>query len=94
MRRTKNPPHPGRIIRQECIDALNLTVTEAAQRLGVTRQTLNNVFNQKTGVSPEMPIRLSKAFGSRPEVWLGLQMQYDLAEAEKEASHIKVRRIA
>jgi addiction module HigA family antidote len=94
MGRMKKPPHPGRIIRQECIEALNLTVTETAQRLGVTRQTLNNVVNEKAGISPEMSIRLSNAFGASPEVWLGLQMQYDLAQAEKEASQIKVRRIA
>jgi addiction module HigA family antidote len=90
----KKPPHPGRIVRQECIEPLNLTVTEAARRLGVTRQALNNVVNEKAGVSPEMAIRLSKAFGSSPEVWLGMQMEYDLAEVEKEADHIKVRRIA
>src|SRR5688572_31755637 len=94
MARMKKPPHPGRIIRQECIEALNLTVTETAQRLGVTRQTLNNVVNEKAGISPEMPIRLSKAFGSSSEVWLGLKMEYDLARAAKEAGHIKVRRIA
>jgi addiction module HigA family antidote len=89
----KNPPHPGRIIRQECIEPLGLTITEAAARLGVKRQTLNNLVNEKAGISPEMSIRLSKAFGSRPEVWLGLQMQYDLAQAEKNAHRIKVRRI-
>ena len=92
--RMKKPPHPGRIVRQECIEPLNLTVREAAARLGVTRQTLSNLVNEKAGVSPEMSIRLSKAFGSSPEVWLGLQMEYDLAQAEKESSHIKVRRIA
>ena len=90
----KNPPHPGRIIRQECIEPLGLTITEAAERLGVTRQALNNVINGKSGVSPEMSIRLSKAFGSKPDVWLGLQMEYDLAQAEKHAGKIKVRRIA
>lgn len=94
MGRMKNPPHPGRIIRQECIEPLGLTITEAAARLGVTRQALNNVINGKAGVSPEMSIRLSKAFGSKPDVWLGLQMEYDLAEAEKHAGRIKVRRIA
>jgi antitoxin HigA-1 len=94
MARMKNPPHPGRIIRQECIEPLGLTITEAAARLGVTRQALNNVINGKAGVSPEMSIRLSKAFGSKPDVWLGLQMEYDLAEAEKHAGKIKVRRIA
>jgi len=94
MGRMKNPPHPGRIIRQECIEPLGLTITEAAARLGVTRQALNNVINGKAGVSPEMSIRLSKAFGSKADVWLGLQMEYDLAEAEKHAGKIKVRRIA
>lgn len=79
----KNPPHPGRILRQECIEPLGVTITEAASRLGVKRQTLNNLVNEKAGISPEMSIRLSKAFGSCPEVWLGLQMQYDLAKAQK-----------
>jgi addiction module HigA family antidote len=90
----KKPPHPGRIVRQECIEPLKLTITDAAERLGVSRQALNNVVNEKAAISPEMSIRLSKAFGSSPEVWLGLQMEYDLAQAEKESSHIKVRRIA
>jgi len=89
----KKPPHPGRIVRQECIEPLGLTVKEAAKRLGVTRQALNNLVNGKAGVSPEMSIRLSKAFGSSPEVWLGLQMEYDLAQAEKHAGKIKVERI-
>ncbi len=89
----KRPPHPGRIVRQECLEPLGLTVTEAAVRLGVTRQNLNNLLNGKSGVSPEMSIRLSKAFGSRAEVWLGLQMEYDLAEAQKTAGKIKVTRV-
>jgi addiction module HigA family antidote len=89
----KNPPHPGRIVRQECIEPLGLSITAAAERLGVKRQTLNNLVNGKAGISPEMSIRLSKAFGSRPEVWLGLQMQYDLAQAEKNSHRIKVHRI-
>jgi antitoxin HigA-1 len=92
--RMKNPPHPGRIVRQECIEPLSLTVTEAAKRLGVTRQALNNLVNGKAGVSPEMAVRLSKAFGSSPEVWLGMQMEYDLAQIEKDAERIKVKRIA
>ena len=91
--RMKNPPHPGRIVRQECIEALGLTVSRAARALGVTRQTLNNLVNGRAGVSPEMAIRLSKAFGSSPEVWLGLQMEYDLAQAEKKAGRIKVERV-
>jgi len=91
--RMKRPPHPGRIVRQECIEPLGLTVTEAAARLGVTRQNLNNLVNGKSGISPEMAIRLSKAFGIRAEVWLGLQMEYDLAEAEKAVGKIKVTQI-
>ncbi|HWQ68996.1 MAG TPA: HigA family addiction module antitoxin [Patescibacteria group bacterium] len=91
--RMRNPPHPGRIVRQECIESLGVTVTEAAARLGVRRQTLNNLVNEKAGISPEMAIRLSKAFGSSPEVWLGMQMEYDLAQAEKHAETIKVNRI-
>jgi len=91
--RMKHPPHPGRIVRQECIEPLGMTITEAAERLGVTRQTLNNLVNEKAGISPEMAIRLSKAFGSGPEVWLGMQMEYDLAQAEKNAGKIKVDRI-
>ncbi len=90
----KNPPHPGRIVRQECIEPLGLTVTEAAMALGVTRQALNNLVNGKSGVSPQMAIRLSKAFGGSAEVWLGLQMDYDLARAEKHADRIKVERLA
>lgn len=91
--RMKSPPHPGRIIRQECIAPLGLTITEAAEKLGVTRQALNNLVNGKAGVSPEMAVRLSKAFGSTPGFWLGLQMQHELAQVAKIASRIKVRRI-
>jgi addiction module HigA family antidote len=90
----KNPPHPGRIVRQECVEPLGLTVTAAARALGVTRQALNNLINGQAGISPQMAIRLSKAFGSSPEVWLGMQMAYDLAQIEKEAGKIKVRRVA
>ena len=94
VRRMKNPPHPGRIVRQECIEPLGLTVTGAARALGVSRQALNNLVNHRAGVSPEMAIRLSKAFGSSAEVWLGLQMDYDLAQAEKKSGQIKVKKVA
>lgn len=89
----KKPPHPRRVIRQECIEPLGMTVTKAAERLGITRQNLNNVLNGKSGISPEMAIRLAKAFGSRPEVWLGLQMEYDLAKAEKIIGKINITRV-
>jgi addiction module HigA family antidote len=90
----KNPPHPGRLVRHDCLEPLGLTVTKGAKILGVTRQALNNLVNCKAAISPEMAIRLSKAFGSSPEVWLGMQMAYDLAQLEKEADKIKVRRVA
>jgi len=88
----KNPPHPGRSIRTACLEPLGLSVTEGAEALGVTRQTLNNVIHGKSGISPQMAIRLSKAFGSTPETWLRMQLAYDLAQARKDESKIKVRR--
>lgn len=91
--RMKTPPHPGRIIRQECLEPLNLTVTAAAKHLRITRQALNNLLNERAGVSPEMAIRLSKAFGSTPEVWLGLQLDYDLARAARIAGRLKIDRL-
>ena len=72
---------------------LDLSVTEAARKLGVSRVALSEIVNERRGVSPEMAIRLSKAFGSRPEVWAGLQMQFDLAQAMKNADQIKVQRL-
>jgi len=89
----KNPAHPGRSIRNACLEPLGLSVTSGAERLGVTRQALNNVINGKSGISPEMAIRLSKAFGSTAETWLGMQLAYDLAQARKNESKIKVRRL-
>ena len=89
----KNPPHPGRSIRNACLEPLGLSVTQGAETLGVTRQALNNVVNGKSGISPEMAIRLSKAFGSTPETWLGMQLAYDLAKARKNEAGIKVKRL-
>lgn len=89
----KNPPHPGRIIRQECLEPLGLSVTAAAKHLRVTRQALNNVLNEAAGISPEMAIRLSKAFGSSPELWLNLQTGYDLARAARKTSRLKIQRL-
>ena len=89
----KNPPHPGLSVRHDCIEALDLTITEAADILGVTRQTLNNLVNAKAGISPEMAIRLDKAFGGGAETWLRLQMAYDLAQARQHEGDIKVKRV-
>jgi len=88
----KNPVHPGRIVRHDCLEPLGLSVTEGAKILGVSRQALNNIVNGKSGISPEMAIRLTKAFGSTEETWLRMQLAYDLAAALKNESRIKVRR--
>jgi antitoxin HigA-1 len=87
-----NPPHPGELIREECLKPLGLSVTSAAKGLGVTRKALSELLNGHSGVSPDMAIRLSKAFGSTAETWLSMQMQYDLWQAEQRADSIKVVR--
>jgi addiction module HigA family antidote len=89
----KNPPHPGLSVRYDSIEPLGLTITEAADILGVTRQTLNNLVNGKAGISPEMAIRLDKAFGGGAETWLRLQMAYDLAQARQREAEIRVKRV-
>jgi addiction module HigA family antidote len=90
----KNPLHPGLSVRYDCLEPLGLTVTEGAKVLDVTRQALNNLVNGKAAISPEMAIRLDKAFGGGAETWLRLQAAYDLAQAEKGRDKIKVRRVA
>lgn len=89
----KNPPHPGGIVK-DCIQDLELSVTNAAKILGVTRPTLSRIINERSAISPEMAIRLSKAFGSTPEMWLRLQTAYDLAQARKRVDTIDVQRYA
>jgi addiction module HigA family antidote len=89
----KNPPHPGLSIRHDCIEPLGLTVTEAAERLGVSRKQLSEIVNGRAGISPEMAIRLDKAFGGGAETWLRLQAAYDLAQAARHADKIKIRRL-
>ncbi len=88
---TKNPPHPGGIVK-DCIEDLGLSVTDAAKVLDVTRPTLSRVINGRSAISPEMAIRLSKAFGSTPEMWLRMQTAYDLAQARMHADSINVQR--
>lgn len=89
----KNPPHPGLSIREDCLQPLDLSVTDAARRLGVSRKQLSDVLNGHSGISPEMAIRLDKAFGGGADTWFRLQAAYDLAQAMKKASTIKVERI-
>jgi addiction module HigA family antidote len=88
----KNPPHPGKAVRVSCLEPLGLSVTAAAQVLGVSRQALSNLVNGKGGVSAEMAIRLSKAFGSTPETWIGMQAAFDLARARLHEDKIRIKR--
>ncbi len=91
--RMYDPPHPGEIIRDFCIDALGLTVTDAAEAMGVTRKTLSALVNKRSGISPEMALRLSKVFGRSPESWLKLQVQYDLWQALGKVDLSRLKRI-
>ena len=88
-----NPPHPGKIIREFCIDPLGLSVTDAAKALGVTRKTVSALLNGRSGISPEMALRLSKVFGRSPQAWLKLQIQYDLWVAQQNVELKNLRRI-
>lgn len=89
-----NPPHPGGVVRRQCLEPLELSVTEAAKGLGVTRQAFSDLVNERAGISVDMAIRLSKAFGSTAEMWIGLQTAYDLAQARGRLRSIKVRHFA
>lgn len=88
-----DPPHPGETVREDCLEPLGLSVTEAARSLGVSRKTLSLILNGHAGISPEMAVRLSKAFGSTPRHWLQLQMNYDLWHAEQRADELEVERV-
>jgi addiction module HigA family antidote len=90
----KEPPHPGLSVRLDCLEALGLSVTAGAKVLGVTRQALNNLVNERAGISPEMAIRLDKAFGGTAEAWLALQAAFDLALARKKPLAVNVKRYA
>jgi addiction module HigA family antidote len=89
-----NPPHPGEIIRELCLEPLGLSVTDAAKGLGVTRKALSELLNGHAGISPEMAIRLEQAFGSTAETWLKMQLEYDLWQAKQRAGDLKVTRFA
>ena len=87
----KNPPHPGGVVSRQCIEPLGLTITAAAAALGVTRNTLSELVNEKRGISPEMAVRLSKVFGGTEDGWLVQQAQYDLAQVRRD--RIKLKRL-
>lgn len=90
----KNPPHPGFLVRVDCLEAHGLTVTEGAKVLGVSRSALSHLVNEGADLSWDMAIRLAKAFGSTPEGWMRLQFQYDAAQVEERAKKIKVKTFA
>jgi len=92
--RMHNPPHPGGILKSLCLEPLGLTVTEAAEALGVSRKTLSSILNGRAGISPEMAVRLSIAFGTTAESWLNQQTQFDLWHAELARKQLKVTRLA
>jgi len=89
-----NPPHPGEILRTLCLEPLELTVSDAARALGVSRKTLSSILNGRAGISPEMAIRLSIAFDTTAESWLNQQMHYDLWQAEKGRKDLRVEKLA
>jgi antitoxin HigA-1 len=86
-----DPPHPGEIVREDCLKALDLSVTEAAKGLGVSRKTLSSILNGRSGISAEMAIRFAKAFGSTPEHWLRMQLAYDLWQAKRRTKKLRVK---
>jgi antitoxin HigA-1 len=89
----KRPPHPGLSVRHDCLEPLGLSVTDAARRLGVSRKQLSGLLNGHAGISPEMAIRLHKAFGGGADTWFRMQAAYDLAQAMKKEKQIKVARV-
>jgi addiction module HigA family antidote len=88
-----NPPHPGEVLRALCLEPLNLTVTDAARSLGVSRKALSGILNGRAGISPQMAVRLSIAFGTSAESWLNQQLQYDLWHAEKGRRRLQVTKL-
>jgi len=88
-----NPPHPGEIIKDLCLEPLGISVTEAAKALGVSRKTLSAILNGRAGISPEMAVRLSIAFGTSAESWMNQQVQFDLWNAEQRRNELKVDRL-
>jgi addiction module HigA family antidote len=92
--RMHNPPHPGEIIKRLCLDPLGVSVTEAAQALDINRKTLSAILNGRAGISPEMAVRLSIAFGTSAESWLNQQTQHDLWHAEQRRKQLRVSKLA
>jgi addiction module HigA family antidote len=92
--RMHNPPHPGEVLRELCLDPLDLTVTDAAEALGVSRKTLSAILNGRAGISAEMAVRLSIAFDTSAESWLNQLIQYDLWQAEQRRKKLRVKKLS
>ena len=92
--RMHNPPHPGEILKALCLEPLGVSVTDAAEALGVSRKTLSSILNGRAGISPEMAVRLSIAFDTSAESWLNQQTQFDLWHAEQSRKRLRVTRLA
>ena len=91
--RMHNPPHPGEVLRELCLEPLGISITDASEALGVSRKTLSSILNGRSGISPEMAIRLAKAFNTSPESWLNQQVQYDLWKAEQNSRKLHVKKL-
>jgi len=93
MMQMYNPPHPGEVLRELCLEPLDISVTKAAKALGVSRKTLSAILNGRAGISTEMAIRLSLAFDTSPESWLNQQTQYDLWLTRQKSPKLKVEKL-
>ncbi|MDR3134509.1 MAG: HigA family addiction module antidote protein [Deltaproteobacteria bacterium] len=80
---TNSPLHPGLVLKKDFMDPIGLTVTELSARVGVSRNTISSIINKRSGVSADMALRLSQAFRTLPDMWLKLQLSFDLFEAER-----------
>ena len=89
-----NPPHPGEVLRELCLKPIGLTVTQAARVLGVSRKTLSSILNGRAGITPQMAVRLSLAWGTTAESWMNQQVQYDLWHAERNRKKLRVTRLS
>ena len=89
-----NPPHPGEVLRELCLKPLGLTVTHAARALGISRKTLSSILNGRAGITPEMAVRLSLAFGTSAESWMNQQTQYDLWRVERRRKKLHVTKLS
>lgn len=92
--RMHNPPHPGEILKELCLEPLGVSISHASRALGVSRKTLSSILNRRAGISPEMALRLSIAFNTTAESWLNQQVQYDLWRVQRRRRKLRVKRLS